>query len=279
MARTQNSRIRGPNSYKYINTNKHMYSYTTWCRTERLLPLYRPNSDSEKCIRKTRKKTEEIKQIKIIGLTLQYWKRCDTMASQGEPPRIFNDGKPRQLTRTAYGLEAAKDPEHKLTQDVKNSDEKSALKATIHQLFDDYIIDTAKRIAEECKEKRHDLSEWDYDIFYNIALCTGLRKGAIHALKWCDIDGEYLSVKHSISQQLRGGDGAPPSYPRPAPGRRETRARRGGAKNPTSRRRDGARLRVKPAMTGVRMPPLQRHTYRAVVRRKPHGQKNKTTQR
>ena len=42
--------------------------------------------------------------------------------------------------------------------------------------------------------------------FFSIAFYTGLRKGEIHALKWSDIDGEYLSVKRSISQKQRGED-------------------------------------------------------------------------
>ena len=41
---------------------------------------------------------------------------------------------------------------------------------------------------------------------FNIAFYTGLRKGEIHALKWSDIGGSYLSVKRSINQKLKGGD-------------------------------------------------------------------------
>ena len=49
------------------------------------------------------------------------------------------DGKPKQLTRTAYGSEAAKDLERQLTEDVKNKGEKSLCKMTIQQLFDEYV--------------------------------------------------------------------------------------------------------------------------------------------
>ena len=41
-------------------------------------------------------------------------------------------------------------------------------------------------------------------MFFNIAYYTGLRKGEIHALRWNDIDNDYLSVKHSITQKLKG---------------------------------------------------------------------------
>ena len=33
-----------------------------------------------------------------------------------------------------------------------------------------------------------------------------MRKGEIHALKWSDIDGDYISVKRSITQKLKGED-------------------------------------------------------------------------
>lgn len=48
--------------------------------------------------------------------------------------------------------------------------------------------------------------EWNYYVFFSIAFYTGLRKGEIHALRWCDIDGEYLSITRSIAQKLKGED-------------------------------------------------------------------------
>lgn len=67
--------------------------------------------------------------------------------------------------------------------------------------FKKYIA-AAKEYAENCSN----CVGWDYYVFFNIAFYTGLRKGEIHALKWSDIDGEYLSVKRSISQKQRGED-------------------------------------------------------------------------
>jgi len=43
-------------------------------------------------------------------------------------------------------------------------------------------------------------------VFFNIAFYTGLRKGEIHALRWTDIDNNYLSVKRSITQKLHKKD-------------------------------------------------------------------------
>lgn len=60
--------------------------------------------------------------------------------------------------------------------------------------------------ARDCAENAPALIEWDYYVFFNIAFYTGLRKGEIHALKWSDINGEYLSVSRSINQKLKGED-------------------------------------------------------------------------
>ena len=60
--------------------------------------------------------------------------------------------------------------------------------------------------AREDAENSSDWGEWDYYVFFCIAFYTGLRKGEIHALKWSDIDGEYLKVTRSITQKLKGED-------------------------------------------------------------------------
>lgn len=66
------------------------------------------------------------------------------------------------------------------------------------------FITSAKEIAEIKEKSQNDLSEWNYYVFFNIAFYTGLRKGEIHALKWSDIKGSYLSVKRSITQRFKG---------------------------------------------------------------------------
>jgi len=66
------------------------------------------------------------------------------------------------------------------------------------------FITSAKEIAEEKEKLKNDLSEWDYYVFFNIAFYTGLRKGVIHALKWSDIDGSYLTVSRSVIQRIKG---------------------------------------------------------------------------
>ena len=72
------------------------------------------------------------------------------------------------------------------------------------QEFKQFIC-TVRQFAEKRQEEGI-LSEWDYYVFFSIAFYTGLRKGEIHALKWSDLDGAYLSVKRSITQKLKGED-------------------------------------------------------------------------
>ena len=62
------------------------------------------------------------------------------------------------------------------------------------------------KAAREYAEKSANLIEYDFYVFFCIAFYCGLRKGEIHALKWSDIDGSYLSVRRSITQKLKGGD-------------------------------------------------------------------------
>jgi len=52
---------------------------------------------------------------------------------------ISDDGTPKQLTRTAYGSEAAKDLERQLTKDVKSKGENSVKSITVQELFNMYV--------------------------------------------------------------------------------------------------------------------------------------------
>ena len=61
-------------------------------------------------------------------------------------------------------------------------------------------------VAKEQAIRGHSLHDWDYYVFFSIALYTGLRKGEIHALKWSDIKDNILSVSRSITQKLKGED-------------------------------------------------------------------------
>ncbi len=67
------------------------------------------------------------------------------------------------------------------------------------------FISVARNCAIEAQQSGN-YFEWNYYVFFSIAFYTGLRKGEIHALRWCDINGEYLSVTRSIAQKLKGED-------------------------------------------------------------------------
>lgn len=55
-------------------------------------------------------------------------------------------------------------------------------------------------------EKNGNHYEWNYYVFFAIAFYTGMRKGEIHGLRWSDISDEYISIKRSITQNLKGDD-------------------------------------------------------------------------
>jgi len=48
--------------------------------------------------------------------------------------------------------------------------------------------------------------EWNYYVFFMIAFYMGMRKGEIHALRWSDIDDDYIDIRRSITQKLKGDD-------------------------------------------------------------------------
>jgi integrase len=70
--------------------------------------------------------------------------------------------------------------------------------------FRKFIV-KAKELAIEEENNKNDLSEWNYYVFFNIAFYTGLRRGEIHALKWSDIKGEYLTVSRNVTQRFING--------------------------------------------------------------------------
>ena len=73
----------------------------------------------------------------------------------------INYGDNQQLTRTAYGLEQAKDLERKLSLEMKNSDNKPAKKMSVGELFDEYI--SAKKY--EVKETTVDKAIRDFNYY------------------------------------------------------------------------------------------------------------------
>ena len=57
--------------------------------------------------------------------------------------------------------------------------------------------------------------DWAYYTFFSIAFYTGMRKGEINALRWCDINDNILSVNRSVAQKIKGKEDifTPPKNP------------------------------------------------------------------
>lgn len=66
---------------------------------------------------------------------------------------ISDDGKAKQLTRTAYGSEEAKDLERKLTAEIKANGENSVKTLTVQQLFDKYMDSMKFEVRESTQDK------------------------------------------------------------------------------------------------------------------------------
>lgn len=60
-----------------------------------------------------------------------------------------------------------------------------------------------KAFIAEAKKDCHCLNDWGYYVFFNIAFYTGMRKGEINALKWCDREGNILHVRRSVAQKVK----------------------------------------------------------------------------
>ena len=75
--------------------------------------------------------------------------------------------------------------------------------------IDFYTPEEYKKFSEAaltCAEEENSLKGWGYYVFFAIAFYMGMRKGEIHALKWSDIDGEYMHIRRSINQKQKGED-------------------------------------------------------------------------
>jgi len=66
---------------------------------------------------------------------------------------ISDDGKAKQLTRAAYGIDNAKNLERELQYEVQTKGENSVKKMTIKQLFDEYIKMKKYEVRESTLDK------------------------------------------------------------------------------------------------------------------------------
>lgn len=67
-----------------------------------------------------------------------------------------------------------------------------------------YTADEYKKFISA--QELNTMRDWAFYTFFSIAFYTGMRKGEINALRWCDIDGNILSVTRSVTQKITGKD-------------------------------------------------------------------------
>lgn len=69
-----------------------------------------------------------------------------------------------------------------------------------------YTADEFKRFFAAVQNHLNSLADFAFFTFFALAFYTGMRKGEINALKWCDIQGDVISVSRSVSQKLGNGE-------------------------------------------------------------------------
>ena len=69
-----------------------------------------------------------------------------------------------------------------------------------------YTPEQFKAFIAVARDAANSLTDWGYYVFFCIAFYTGMRKGEINALKWSDIEGNFIHVRRSIAQKVKGGD-------------------------------------------------------------------------
>lgn len=67
-----------------------------------------------------------------------------------------------------------------------------------------YTAEQFKKYIAVAKSHIGTISDYGYYVFFNIAFYTGMRKGEINALKWTDIDGDFVHVRRSVAQKVKG---------------------------------------------------------------------------
>ena len=66
---------------------------------------------------------------------------------------VSESGQAKQLTRVAYGLDAAKDLERRLLHDLKSNGENSVRKMTVRQLFEEYAAVKKYEVRQSTYDK------------------------------------------------------------------------------------------------------------------------------
>lgn len=67
-----------------------------------------------------------------------------------------------------------------------------------------YTSEQFKQFITAAATHNKSLNDYGFFTFFNIAFYTGMRKGEINALRWCDIKGNIIHITRSVNQKLKG---------------------------------------------------------------------------
>lgn len=177
---------------EYISVKKYEVREITLYRSDRMLKRY------------ILPILEDVRIDKLSSKVLQDWKISmeERNLSLTTKRNVYTELR----TMLNYAVRMEYIPKHQLSKVGNFKDALSSKKEINFYTPEEFkkYIEIAKKIALEKQKKENNMYEWNFYVFFNIAYYTGLRKGEIHALRWNDIDKDYLSVKHSITQKLKG---------------------------------------------------------------------------
>lgn len=177
---------------EYIATKQHDVRKTTVHKYEKEYDLY------------IKPKLENVKLCKLTIPLLQKWKSYIEGLEIGLTTRNHAYATLRILLNYAVRMEYI--PKNPLTALGCFKDADYSKTEIMYYTASEFLsyIDTIRQYAEKREVECRNLSEWDFYVFFNIAFYTGMRKGEILALKWSDIEDEYISVRRSIQQKVKG---------------------------------------------------------------------------
>lgn len=66
-----------------------------------------------------------------------------------------------------------------------------------------YTPDEFLKYISVLKNDCETIMEWTYYVFFNFAFFTGMRKGEIYAIRWCDVEGQFIEINKSLNKQLK----------------------------------------------------------------------------
>lgn len=173
----------------YMNAKRHEVRETTFDKSNRILKRY------------ILPYVGEAKITKLTAPVLQKWKSEISSLGLAIKTRqnIFREFK----AMLNYAVRVEYLPRNPLSV-VGNF--KDAYDTPMRDKLHYYTPAEFKRYISCARASATTLNDWGYYVFFNIAFYTGMRKGEIHALKWSDIEGDFIHVRRSIAQKLKGED-------------------------------------------------------------------------